>query len=52
LESFEYKLDGNDGEQSFGLGLPFCNQVIEEHNGIIWVESTVEMEVLLLLKYP
>lgn len=37
----KYSTEGTDGEQGTGLGLVLCKDFIGQHDGEIWVESTV-----------
>ncbi|MDN3548484.1 sensor histidine kinase [Mucilaginibacter aquaedulcis] len=43
---------GLRGEQSTGLGLSIVHQIIEKHNGVIEVESTVGRGTVFTIKLP
>lgn len=52
LRTAEYNRSGTEGEQSYGLGLPFCKQVVLEHSGTIWVESREGEGSTFYIKLP
>jgi len=43
---------GTEGEKSFGLGLSICKQIIENHNGKIWLESNVDGGTTFYVRLP
>jgi signal transduction histidine kinase len=43
---------GTAGEQSFGLGLYICRQIIEAHNGRIWFESEPGQGSIFFISLP
>jgi signal transduction histidine kinase len=52
LESLEYKRSGTNGELSFGLGLPFCKKIVEEHKGTISVKSSIGKGSTFIIEIP
>jgi signal transduction histidine kinase len=48
----EAKRPGTAGEKSFGLGLSISKQIIESHNGDIWLESSAESGTIFYVKLP
>ncbi|MFZ4260455.1 ATP-binding protein [Sphingobacterium sp. HJSM2_6] len=44
--------EGTSGEQSFGLGLYICKQIIAEHQGKIWVENNEGNGTIFLIELP
>ena len=41
---FKVKSKYQEGRKGVGLGLAFCRQVIEAHDGFIWVDSPVTQD--------
>ncbi len=46
------KRQGTSGEQSFGLGLSITRQIVEEHDGHIWLESTEGSGTTFFIELP
>lgn len=50
--SITVKRSGTNNEKSNGLGLSICKQIIEAHNGTIWVESEEENGSSFFIQLP
>ncbi|MNY69003.1 Adaptive-response sensory-kinase SasA [compost metagenome] len=43
---------GTAGEQSFGIGLSICKQIVEAHGGKIWFESASGTGTTFFVELP
>ena len=46
------KRSGTAGEQSFGIGLSICKQIVEAHSGRIWFESAKDSGTTFFVELP
>ncbi|WP_224087052.1 PAS domain S-box protein [Nostoc sp. MS1] len=49
-----HQVDASDSRKQggTGLGLAICRNIVEQHNGQIWVESTIEKGSIFYVKLP
>lgn len=48
----DIKRTGTDGEQSFGLGLSICKQIVESHKGKLWFVSKENKGTTFFVSIP
>lgn len=48
----ELRREGTFGEESFGLGLYICKQIIDQHNGKIWIENNTHSGTIFFIDLP
>lgn len=46
------KREGTNGEQSYGLGLRICKEIVEDHDGRIWAESNPQKGAAFYVSLP
>jgi signal transduction histidine kinase len=40
--------EGTSGEESFGLGLYICKQIVDQHKGKIWIENNADQGTIFI----
>ncbi|WP_149913782.1 sensor histidine kinase [Sphingobacterium cavernae] len=44
--------EGTFGEESCGLGLYICKQIIDQHKGKIWIENNAGQGTIFIIELP
>lgn len=52
LSTNDARREGTAGEQSFGIGLAICKQIVEAHGGKIWFESVKGTGTTFFVELP
>ncbi|MCA5003653.1 ATP-binding protein [Sphingobacterium bovistauri] len=48
----KFRRQGTYGEESFGLGLYICKQIIDQHKGKIWIENNTNGGTIFFIELP
>ena len=48
----QIRREGTFGEESFGLGLYICKQIIDQHKGRIWIETNNGEGTIFFIEFP